>query len=97
MHDVSGTAVIVDNCTVEIRDFTYDGTGLDVRVYGAGASEGFEQGYAMTENLLRATPYDGETITATLPDGESLDDLGKVSVWCLDVPVDFGSGTFSAL
>ena len=33
-HDVSGTAEIVDDCTVIIHDFTYDGTGLDVRIYG---------------------------------------------------------------
>jgi hypothetical protein len=94
-HDVSGTAVIVDDCTVEIRNFNYDGTGLDVRVYGAPGTD-FREGFAMTDNLLKAGGYSDVTLVATLPEGESMDDLNAVSIWCLDIPVDFGSGTFSA-
>ena len=33
-HDVGGTARSIDDCTIEITDFTYDGTGIDVRLYG---------------------------------------------------------------
>jgi hypothetical protein len=32
IHNVHGTARIVDNCTSVIENFTYDGIGLDVRV-----------------------------------------------------------------
>ena len=45
---------------------------------------------------MGSTPYDGETITATLPPGRTLEELGAVSIWCVDIPVDFGSGTFQA-
>ena len=31
-HDMGGTAEILDDCTVRITNFTYDATGIDVRV-----------------------------------------------------------------
>jgi len=37
-HWVSGAAVIVDDCTVRVDDFVYDGTGVDVRFYRASAA-----------------------------------------------------------
>lgn len=48
----------------------------------------------MSENLVRDLPYNGEVLTLTLPEGRSLDELGGVSVWCVPVGADFGSGTF---
>lgn len=94
-HGVGGTAEIVDNCTVRITNFTFDGSGLDVRIYGASGGN-YADGFVMSGDLKRDTPYDAETITATLPAGHSLDELDGVSVWCVDAAVDFGSGTFSA-
>ena len=94
-HGVSGAAVIVDDCTVEIRDFSYDGTGLDVRVYGSQSTD-FSQGWPMTEDIRRPGGYSGELLVATLPEGQSMDELEAVSIWCLDIPVDFGSGTFTS-
>ena len=88
-HWVSGTAVIVDACTVEIRDFEYDGQGIDVRVYGAPGTD-FTEGWPVSEDLVRSTPYDVETIAATLPQGRTLEELGAVSIWCVDIPVDQG-------
>lgn len=93
-HDVGGTAEIVDDCTVVISNFTYDGTGIDVRIYG-GQNGDYDNGFAMTDDLLQPGGYDGTTLVATLPDGESIDDLDGVSVWCVDVGVDFGSGVFA--
>jgi mono/diheme cytochrome c family protein len=102
-HGVMGTARIVDNCTVVIDNFTYDGGGIDVRIYGASAEaaseRNYEQGFSMSGNLVRSTGYEGETLRLTLPeevDGQpiTLDDLGGVSVWCVDVGVSFGDGVF---
>ena len=92
-HQVSGTAEIIDDCTIEIRDFTYDGTGIDVRIYG-GLGGNYVDGFPMTEDLLLPGGYDNDTIYATLPDDKTLDDLDGISVWCIDVAVDFGSGMF---
>ncbi|MEZ4385735.1 MAG: DM13 domain-containing protein [Nannocystaceae bacterium] len=93
-HGVGGAAEIVDDCTVVISDFTYDGTGIDVRIYGAQGGD-YDGGFAMTGDLLKAGGYDGVTLVATLPEGESMDALDGISVWCVDVGVDFGSGAFA--
>ena len=92
-HDVGGTAEIVDDCTVRITNFTYDATGIDVRLYG-GLGGDYDNGFPMGDDLVRATPYLGETLDFRLPDGMTMDDLDGVSVWCVDVGVDFGSGMF---
>jgi hypothetical protein len=94
-HNVGGTAEIIDNCTVEIRNFTYDGGGIVVEIYGAANPGEFAGGFAMSSDLVRSEPYEGETLTFTLPEGKTLDDLGAISVWCVDADVDFGSGEFA--
>ncbi len=94
-HKVSGTAEILDDCTIQVTEFNYDGTGLDVRFYG-GIGGNFAAGFALSDDLLRAGGYTDETMTLTLPDGVTLSDLDGLSVWCVDVGVDFGSGTFAA-
>ena len=93
-HGVGGTARIVDDCTIVIEDFTYDGRGIDVRIYG-GLGGDFGRGFPISEDLLRATPYRGETLTLRLPADRTLDDLDGVSVWCVDAAVSFGAGAFA--
>ncbi len=93
-HGVGGRAEIVDDCTVVIHDFTYDGTGIDVRLYG-GVGGDYDNGYAMTDDLIKPGGYDGIELEAILPDGVTLDQLDGVSVWCVDVGIDFGSGSFA--
>lgn len=96
-YDVSGTAKIVDNCTIAIENFSYDGTGLDrVELYGtpvdpSTTSNPFEQGYSMSRNL-KGTVFNNERFVTDLPDDKSLDDLTAVSVWCVEAGADFGSG-----
>ncbi len=92
-HNVGGTATIVDDCTIEITGFNFDGEGIDVQMYG-GFEGMYENGFSMSENLVRPEPYLGGTIRFTLPDGFTMDDVGGVSVWCVPVGADFGSGTF---
>lgn len=93
-HDVSGTVRVVDDCTIVIEDFHYDGRGIDVRIY-AGLGGDYDAGFAISRDLLRATPYAGETLVLTLPAGRTLDDLDGVSVWCVDVGVSFGDATLT--
>ena len=95
-HDVAGTATIVDDCTVEITMFDYDGRGIDVRVYG-GPNGNYDPpaGFPMGPDLVRTTPYVSETIVAKVPGGRTLTEVDGVSIWCVDVSVDFGSGQFA--
>lgn len=96
-HQVSGTAVIVDDCTIRVDDFVYDGTGVDVRFYG-GLGGNYIAGFSMSEmDLRRSGGYDGsESVYAQLPDGRTLDELDGISVWCVPVGASFGDGLFSS-
>jgi hypothetical protein len=94
-HNGGGTAEIIDDCTVRITNFTYDGQGLEARIYGATGGD-YANGYAMSDDLVRPQSYDGETLIARLPDDRTLDDLDGISVWCVPAGADFGSGEFSA-
>ena len=94
-HDVGGTATIVDDCTIRIDNFTFDGLGIDVRIYG-GLDNNYLAGFGMGPDLRRDTPYDGESIEVQLPDSMSLDDLDGISVWCVPAAVSFGDGQFAA-
>lgn len=92
-HDVAGTAEIIDDCTIVLHDFVYDGAGIDVRLYGGLAGD-YDSGFPMGDDLVQPGGYQGDTLSFTLPDDKTLDDLDGVSVWCVDVGVDFGSGMF---
>jgi mono/diheme cytochrome c family protein len=93
-HGVSGKARVVDDCTIELTEFTYDGGGIDVRFYG-GLGGDYDNGFSMSEaDQRRDTPYAGETVYAQLPAGRTLDDLDGISVWCVAVGFSFGDGRF---
>ena len=92
-HSVSGTAEIIDDCTIRIDDFVYDGGGIDVRFY-SGLNGSFIGGIPMSEDLRRSEGYDGDTVYAQLPEGRTLSELDSISVWCVDVSTSFGDGVF---
>lgn len=93
-HNVSGQATIVDDCTIRIDNFNYDGGGLpDVFVY-AGLDGEYAGGFAISDNLYGISHTD-ETLTLTLPQTRTLDELNGISVWCVLAQADFGSGMFA--
>jgi hypothetical protein len=94
VHHVQGTARIVDDCTIVISGFYYDGKGIDVRI--AGIRNGDFQDYVVLsqENLVRQDPYVNETLTVTLPEGVTLDDVPEISVFCVPFRLSFADGTF---
>ncbi|MEZ4287740.1 MAG: DM13 domain-containing protein [Polyangiales bacterium] len=97
-HGVSGTATIVDDCTIRLDNFNYDGGGPNVQVYAGpqnGSSGSFEppDGFAISENI-NGRSYESETLFITLPGGITLDDFNCVSIWCSDFNANFGEGCF---
>jgi mono/diheme cytochrome c family protein len=93
-HQVSGTAVIIDDCTIRLDDFVFDGAGINVRFYG-GVDGDYRSGFSMSEqDLRRPDGYDRETVFAQLPEGRTLDELNGISVWCVPVAASFGDGLF---
>lgn len=92
VHGIGGTATIVDDCTIRIDDFTFDGAGINVQIYG-GLGGAYASGFGMSDNLV-GPAYESVTLTVQLPEDRTLDDLDGVSVWCVPVGIDFGSGLF---
>ena len=92
-HGVSGMVTIVDERTLRLDSFNYDGLGPDVYVYVAQDRD-FINGMAVTPEL-RSTPYNNETVLITLPGNVTLADFNSVSIWCRQFSSDFGSGVFA--
>ncbi len=93
-HDVSGTATIIDNCSIQITNFNYDGRGIVVQVYSGidGRFRG-NAGMAISPDLV-GPAYSNATLDITLPDDLTLDDFNSLSIWCVEVGVSFGDGIF---
>ena len=91
-HDASGVATIVDETTVRIDAFTYDGGAPDAYLYlGMEGSPLAETGIPLS-GVLGA--YDGETITIRLPHGVTLADFDSIAVYCAQYNVIFALGIF---
>ncbi|NMP33571.1 DM13 domain-containing protein [Thalassotalea sp. M1531] len=94
-HNVSGTARIIDDCTIEITNFSYDGQGPVVYFYGSLNQEfSGEDAYAMG-SALHGTVYENANLLIKLPEGKTLNDINSLSVWCVEFSADFGNLTFS--
>ena len=94
-HGVSGVVSIVNERTLRITNFNYDGRGPLVYVYlGADNSNGSFASGPTVGAQLQSRPYVNETIEVQLPEGQTLDGYKAVSIWCVQFSVNFGSGTF---
>jgi hypothetical protein len=93
-HDVAGTAVIVDEDTIEIRDWTYDGGGINARIFLLIDGERFHRDFELTDNLV-GDPADGETLVLDLPAGTSFEDFNLITFWCIPAGISFGDGLFA--
>lgn len=91
-HQVAGEAEIIDDCTIRISSFHFDGGGIDVRVYGGQAGH-YEQGPQLSKDFLGMAFVEG-TMEFRLPPGISLDDFDGISIWCVAVQISFGDGLF---
>ena len=94
-HGVKGTATILDERTIRLTHFSYDGRAPDMYVYlGTNQSSvAFLNGLTISPRLARA--YDDETYEVSLPEGQTLDGWNAISIWCRAVQASFGWGTFA--
>lgn len=93
IHGVSGTARIVDNCTIVIEDFTFDGLGVPPSVVGI-VNNDFAHPVMLLPNIFRLGGYHNETLTVPLPEGVTLDDVPRISISCVAGTKLFGNGNF---
>ena len=92
-HEVMGVATIIDDCTVEISDFTFDGEGLSVHAV-LGHDADFDSYDVLSDDLREDGPYDGVTLSLPLREGMSLDGVTHLSIWCIPASASFGDGPF---
>ena len=99
-HDVGGTVYVLDENTLVIDDFSYDGVGLPVGVFVARKGRNL-QGYE--KNRIRV-PYptgvrgrpldkydgDGQLVIDTSQLGIKTRDIKWLSIWCEDYQMSFG-------
>jgi Electron transfer DM13 len=93
-HGVTGKATIINDCTIKITNFSFDGGGLDVLFYG-GINGNYKAGIPLGEQLV-GKKFNQATYLISLRKGD-LDKLNSLSVWCVDVDVSFGDGNFITL
>ncbi len=94
-HGVSGDAQIVNDCTVRLTNFNYDGGGLpDVFIY-SGENGNYTAGTALSDNIY-GLPFENGVLNIFIPSIGQLNQLDGISVWCVRAGVDFGSGEFVA-
>ncbi len=94
-HNVAGKATIIDDCTIEISQFDYDGGGPEVYFYAAINHQYSAASAFAVSNRITGTTYSNSTLTLKLPSGKTLDDLTGLSVWCVDFAANFGQMEFT--
>lgn len=91
-HLVSGTVSIIDDCTLRLTNFNFDGGGIIVEAY-TGLKRNFSQGRAISKNI-KGQKLSGASVDIRLPSGVSMDDFDSLSIWCTDVSISFGDALF---
>lgn len=94
-HNVAGKATIIDDCTIEITQFDYDGGGPEVYFYGAISHNYSDPSAFAIGHRLSGQAFDNAELTIKLPQNKTLDDLTGLSVWCVDFNANFGQMTFT--
>jgi len=94
VHGVQGDVFAVDESTVFIKKFYYDGDGPDA-YFWAGTSTDLpdENGFIIPDEKGSTKPlakYIGQNLVLRLPEGKTLRDLTYISVWCRKVSANFG-------
>jgi len=93
-HSVAGTVTVIDNCTVELTNFTFDGQGLDVRAVLSDSPD-FDSYDILSEDLRDDGPYEDAVLSLPLREGMSLDGITDFSIWCVPAGASFGDGSFA--
>lgn len=91
-HQVAGSASIIDDCTIHLDNFTFDGGGIVVKVY-AGNDGNYANGPILSRDF-KGEAFNNGQASIRLPQGVGLNDFDGISIWCVAVGVSFGDGQF---
>jgi hypothetical protein len=82
---------MVNNCTLRVDHFNYDGKGVDVR-FGFADNARFKKFKALTKGLHGKGAFANASMTLKLEHGMSLDQVKFVSFWCVAFRTSFADG-----
>ena len=94
-HGTSGTVKIVDDCTLQVDNFNFDGKGLNVVVVVADNPK-FKNRVRLSDDIHGKGAYKNASLTVKLKPGMSLDNFDYVSIWCTVFGANFADGKFAA-
>jgi hypothetical protein len=94
-HNVSGRAEFIDDCTIKITEFNYDGGGPEVFFYGAVDHKYAESDAFSIGQKINGIVYSNDEVILRIPNDKTLDDITGISVWCSDFNANFGQVTFT--
>ncbi|KAG5670982.1 hypothetical protein PVAND_001209 [Polypedilum vanderplanki] len=96
-HGIKGTVYAVDESTLFVKGFAYDGTGPDAFFWVGSSPRPSPEGYIIPypeEFSGREPPilqaHNNTDIILRLPMGKRIRDIRWLSVWCRRFTVDFG-------
>ncbi|XP_035441605.1 protein Skeletor, isoforms B/C isoform X3 [Spodoptera frugiperda] len=96
-HGIRGTVYAVDESTVFVRGFAYDGTGPDAYFWVGDTPQPSPEGILVPypEDYTTRDPpilsaHSNTDILLKLPGGKRLRDIKWISVWCRRFTVNFG-------
>merc|ERR1719197_411003 len=89
-HLVGGTVKILNDCTIEISSFTFDGFAPQTYIWGlTTAPTAGNTGFRLSNTKITQTS--GTILITPLPSGVTLDSFSWISVRCEAVSLDMGS------
>lgn len=91
-YGISGVVTIISDCEIQISNFSYNGTGPNVSIYG-GRNGNFRSGINLSAPI-NGRRFQNETLTVFLPENTDLDEINSFSVWCFEFDIDFSSASF---
>ncbi|VUD64030.1 hypothetical protein TDB9533_03231 [Thalassocella blandensis] len=94
-YKVQGLVTVINDCSLLVSHFTYNGGGLlDVHLY-TGSGGNFASGSALGENLY-GIQHENENFVVPI-NSSQLNNLDAISVWCVGAKVSFGDGQFQSI
>ncbi|KAL3173630.1 hypothetical protein MRX96_041453 [Rhipicephalus microplus] len=92
-HGVSGELYVVDDTTLYLKDFHYDGTGPDAYFWAGSSTRPDHTGFIIPDEKGRTTPlgaYNGQDLVLKLPAGQAVSKIRWFAVWCRKFRANFG-------
>ncbi|OQR75416.1 protein Skeletor [Tropilaelaps mercedesae] len=91
-HDVAGEVFVMDDKTLFIKGFSYDGQGPDAYFWAGTSQKTDGSGFIIPDergSLVKLGQYRNKDLVIRLPDNKSVRNIRWISVWCKKFSANF--------